>query len=113
MKGLVGGCSSVGRASGWHSEGRRFDPVQLHHSEKRFGLVGDNFNKEKVLKNLTGKYAIGHNRYSTTGGTTLRNKKYNGKIKTKKLYQNLKFYYVLLRLNFISLIDFFIHFLVI
>ena len=24
------GCSSVGRASGWHSEGRRFDPVQLH-----------------------------------------------------------------------------------
>ena len=41
--------------------------------EKRFGLVGDNFNKEKVLKKLPGKYAIGHNRYSTTGGTTLRN----------------------------------------
>ena len=49
-----------------------FDGDQ-YHSEKRFGLVGDNFNKEKVLKNLTGKYAIGHNRYSTTGGTTLRN----------------------------------------
>ena len=49
-----------------------FDGNQ-YHSEKRFGLVGDNFNKEKVLKNLTGKYAIGHNRYSTTGGTTLRN----------------------------------------
>ena len=30
-----------------------------YHSEKRFGLVGDNFNKEKVLKNLLGKYAIG------------------------------------------------------
>ena len=44
-----------------------------YHSEKRFGLVGDNFNKEKVLKSLTGNYAIGHNRYSTTGGTTLRN----------------------------------------
>ena len=44
-----------------------------YHSEKRFGLVGDNFNKEKVLKNLPGNYAIGHNRYSTTGGTTLRN----------------------------------------
>jgi amidophosphoribosyltransferase len=44
-----------------------------YYSEKRFGLVGDNFNKEKVLKNLAGKYAIGHNRYSTTGGTTLRN----------------------------------------
>ena len=44
-----------------------------YHSEKRFGLVGDNFNKEKVLKNLQGKYAIGHNRYSTTGDNTLRN----------------------------------------
>jgi len=44
-----------------------------YHSEKRFGLVGDNFNKEKVLKKLPGKYAIGHNRYSTTGGTALRN----------------------------------------
>ena len=44
-----------------------------YHSEKRFGLVGDNFNKEKVLKNLPGNYAIGHNRYSTTGATTLRN----------------------------------------
>ena len=44
-----------------------------YHSEKRFGLVGDNFNKEKVLKKLPGRYAIGHNRYSTTGGTTLRN----------------------------------------
>ena len=46
---------------------------EKYHSEKRFGLVGDNFNKEKVLKNLLGKYAIGHNRYSTTGENTLRN----------------------------------------
>ena len=44
-----------------------------YHSEKRFGLVGDNFSKEKVLKNLSGNYAIGHNRYSTTGENTLRN----------------------------------------
>ena len=44
-----------------------------YHSEKRFGLVGDNFNKEKVLKKLPGNYAVGHNRYSTTGATTLRN----------------------------------------
>ena len=49
-----------------------FDGKQ-YHSEKRFGLVGDNFNKEKLLKKLTGKYAVGHNRYSTTGGTALRN----------------------------------------
>ncbi len=46
---------------------------QKYYAEKRFGLVGDNFNKEKVLKNIPGSYAIGHNRYSTTGGTTLRN----------------------------------------
>ena len=46
---------------------------EKYHSEKRFGLVGDNFNKEKVLKKLPGKYAIGHNRYSTTGGAALRN----------------------------------------
>ena len=44
-----------------------------YYSEKRFGLVGDNFNKEKVLKRLKGNYAIGHNRYSTTGENTLRN----------------------------------------
>ena len=44
-----------------------------YFSEKRFGLVGDNFNKEKVLKKLKGSYAIGHNRYSTTGENTLRN----------------------------------------
>ena len=49
-----------------------FDGEQ-YYSEKRFGLVGDNFNKEKVLKNLKGNYAIGHNRYSTTGSNTLRN----------------------------------------
>ena len=46
---------------------------EKYYSEKRFGLVGDNFNKEKVLKNLRGNYAIGHNRYSTTGENTLRN----------------------------------------
>ncbi len=44
-----------------------------YFSEKRFGLVGDNFNKEKVLRNLEGDYAIGHNRYSTSGENTLRN----------------------------------------
>ena len=49
-----------------------FDGKQ-YFSEKRFGLVGDNFNKEKVLKNLKGNHAIGHNRYSTTGETSIRN----------------------------------------
>ena len=49
-----------------------FDGKQ-YFSEKRFGLVGDNFNKAKVLEKLKGNYAIGHNRYSTTGSNTLRN----------------------------------------
>ena len=46
---------------------------EKYYSEKRFGLVGDNFNKEKVLNNLKGNYAIGHNRYSTTGNNIIRN----------------------------------------
>ncbi len=46
---------------------------EKYYSEKRFGLVGDNFNKEKILNNLKGNYAIGHNRYSTTGNNILRN----------------------------------------
>ncbi len=46
---------------------------EKYYSEKRFGLVGDNFNKEKVLNNLKGNHAIGHNRYSTTGNNVLRN----------------------------------------
>ena len=44
-----------------------------YHLEKKLGLVGDNFNKEEVLKKIPGRYAIGHNRYSTTGDTALRN----------------------------------------
>ena len=44
-----------------------------YHSERKFGLVGDNFTKKKSLEKLKGKIAIGHNRYSTTGGETMRN----------------------------------------
>lgn len=43
------------------------------HSEKRLGLVGDSFNKGSVIKRLMGNMAVGHNRYSTTGNTLLRN----------------------------------------
>ena len=43
------------------------------YSEKRLGLVGDNFTKGKVLENLPGSYAIGHNRYSTTGNNLIKN----------------------------------------
>ena len=44
-----------------------------YHSEKRQGLVGDHFTNPETLKKLPGEFAIGHNRYSTTGGTSLRN----------------------------------------
>ena len=43
------------------------------HSEKRQGLVGDHFTKPEILNRLPGTFAIGHNRYSTTGETSLRN----------------------------------------
>jgi len=49
-----------------------YDGYQFH-SEKRLGLVGDNFNKGSVIKRLMGNMAVGHNRYSTTGNTLLRN----------------------------------------
>ena len=44
-----------------------------YHSEKRQGLVGDHFTDHETLKKLPGNFAIGHNRYSTTGETSLRN----------------------------------------
>ena len=43
------------------------------HSEKRNGLVGDNFTNKEILKKLPGNFALGHNRYSTTGEVSLRN----------------------------------------
>ncbi len=44
-----------------------------YHSEKRQGLVGDHFTNPEIIKRLPGNFAIGHNRYSTTGETSLRN----------------------------------------
>jgi len=43
------------------------------HSERRLGLVGDNFTKDKVLRKLNGNCAIGHNRYSTAGNNLIKN----------------------------------------
>jgi amidophosphoribosyltransferase len=48
-------------------DGNRF------HSERRMGLVGDNFSRREVLERLPGSAATGHVRYSTTGETILRN----------------------------------------
>jgi amidophosphoribosyltransferase len=48
-------------------DGKRF------HSERRLGLVGDNFSRREVIERLPGTSAVGHVRYSTTGETILRN----------------------------------------
>ncbi|MEX2455535.1 MAG: amidophosphoribosyltransferase [Rhodospirillaceae bacterium] len=42
-------------------------------SHRAAGHVGDNFSEESVIKRLPGASAIGHNRYSTSGDTILRN----------------------------------------
>ncbi|MGI9461125.1 MAG: amidophosphoribosyltransferase [Alphaproteobacteria bacterium] len=43
------------------------------YSKKSLGLVGDNFTAPHKLKGLIGKNAIGHNRYSTTGESDVKN----------------------------------------
>jgi len=45
----------------------------IFYAERRLGLVGDNFTKGNVLKNLPGNSAIGHNRYSTAGNNLIKN----------------------------------------
>jgi len=49
-----------------------FDGHQFF-AERHRGLIGDTFTKSKVLDNLKGHRAIGHTRYSTTGGDQMRN----------------------------------------
>ena len=49
-----------------------FDGTQFH-AERHMGLIGDTFTKPKVLARLKGHRAIGHTRYSTTGGDEMRN----------------------------------------
>ena len=44
-----------------------------YHSEKRQGFSWRSFYRNKIIKKLPGEFAIGHNRYSTTGETSLRN----------------------------------------
>ena len=43
------------------------------HTERRLGLVSDNFSDADIFRRLTGSAAIGHTRYSTQGDTILRN----------------------------------------
>jgi len=49
-----------------------FDGTHFH-SERRMGLVSENFTKAEVIDRLKGSATIGHVRYSTTGKTVLRN----------------------------------------
>lgn len=43
------------------------------HSHRALGLVGDNFNDMDTMARLKGSVAMGHVRYSTSGGTFIRN----------------------------------------
>lgn len=43
------------------------------YAHKALGLVDDTFSKADVIDRLSGHIAIGHNRYSTTGESSLRN----------------------------------------
>ena len=45
----------------------------MFHSERFLGEVAENFSSRQVIDRLPGAVAIGHNRYSTTGDTVLRN----------------------------------------
>ena len=49
-----------------------YDRKQFH-AERRMGLVSDHFTKSNVIDRLIGDTAVGHVRYSTTGGSVLRN----------------------------------------
>jgi amidophosphoribosyltransferase len=46
---------------------------QRFHTERHMGYVGDNFTGSDLVRRLPGTAAIGHTRYSTTGGSFLRN----------------------------------------
>lgn len=49
------------------SDGSRF------HTERHMGLVGDAFTGHDLVQRLPGRAAIGHTRYSTAGGSYIRN----------------------------------------
>jgi amidophosphoribosyltransferase len=49
-----------------------FDNEQFR-AERHLGLVGDHFSNAETIGRLTGRAAIGHVRYSTSGETILRN----------------------------------------
>jgi amidophosphoribosyltransferase len=48
-------------------DGHRF------HTERHMGYVGDAFTGNDLVERLPGQYAIGHTRYSTAGGSFIRN----------------------------------------
>jgi len=49
-----------------------YDGEQFH-SHRAIGLVGDHFSSSKTMDRLSGQYAIGHVRYSTSGDSVIRN----------------------------------------
>ena len=46
---------------------------QHYHAHRAMGHVAGNFDRDDIIRNLSGSVGIGHVRYSTTGETALRN----------------------------------------
>ena len=44
-----------------------------YHAHRAMGHVAGNFDRDDIIRKLSGRIAIGHVRYSTTGETALRN----------------------------------------
>ena len=44
-----------------------------YHAHRAMGHVAGNFDRDDIIRKLSGSVAIGHVRYSTTGETALRN----------------------------------------
>lgn len=49
-----------------------FDGSQFH-VERHVGLIGDTFTRPSVIERLPGDRSIGHTRYATSGGSSIRN----------------------------------------
>ena len=45
----------------------------MFHTERHMGLVGEAFGEADLSRRMPGEAAVGHTRYSTAGGSTLRN----------------------------------------
>src|ERR1017187_1136148 len=63
------GCSSAGRAPEWHSGGRQFDPVQLHHNIIDLSADAKRKSRRGCTKYVPNRRALGWPRLGRRSGT--------------------------------------------